>query len=346
MKHISLLRDSEDKKIASENKISKLYLDYAYSKNSLYDIAERMIKDKNELPILLNQHYRSHKDIIGFSNKNYYEEKLNIMTDENKLIKQKVSPWGIEWIDVQGKTKNLSNNHEVIAIHKKLMELRKSNLKNISLGIVTLFRSQAELITNMINKEKEFEEMDITVGTAHRFQGDEKDIIIFSLVVSEDIKQRTLNWIKTTKQLLNVAITRARSTLIIVGDKKKCIESGEILKDLAEYVESKKELDINFDSPVEEKLFNKLRKEIMKIIPQYETKIRGKKSYRLDFALFVNNNKYDIEIDGDKAHSQKVEADILRDAHLRMEGWKIRRFLASEVNENLNGVVKEIKRFY
>jgi len=345
LKHISLLRDSEDKKIASENKISKLYLDYAHSKNSLYDIAERMIKDKNELPILLNQHYRSHKDIIGFSNKNYYEEKLNIMTDENKLIKKKVYPWGIEWIDIKGKTKNLSNNHEIIAIHKKLMELRKSNLKNISLGIVTLFRSQAELITNMINKEEEFEEMDITVGTAHRFQGDEKDIIIFSPVVSEGIKQRTLNWIKTTKQLLNVAITRARSTLIIVGDKKKCIESGEILKDLAEYVESKKELNFDFDSPVEEKLFKKLNKGIIKIFPQYETKIRGGKTYRLDFALFVNGNKYNIEVDGAKAHSQKVEADILRDTHLRMEGWKIRRFQANEVNEDLDVVVEEIKRF-
>jgi len=345
LKHISLLRDSEDKKIASENKILELYLDYAHSKNSLYDITERMVKNKNESPILLNQHYRSHKDIIDFSNKYFYEEKLNIMTDENKLIKKKFYPPGIEWIDVKGKTKNLSNNHEIIAVHKKLMELKRKKLKKISLGIVTLFRSQAELITKMINHEKEFEEMDITVGTAHRFQGDEKDIIIFSPVVSEGIQQRTLNWIKTTKQLLNVAITRARSSLIVIGDKKKCIESGEILKDLVEYVESKKEFDINFDSPVEEKLFKKLSNSVMKIFPQYETKIRGKKPYRLDFALFINDNKYNIEIDGDKAHSQKVEADILRDTHLRMEGWKIRRFRASEINENLNGVVEEIKRF-
>jgi GTPase SAR1 family protein len=54
LKHISLLRESEDKKVASENKISELYLDYAYSKNSLYDIAERTIKSRDKSPILLN----------------------------------------------------------------------------------------------------------------------------------------------------------------------------------------------------------------------------------------------------------------------------------------------------
>ena len=186
--------------------------------------------------------------------------------------------------------------------------------------------------------------MDITVGTTHIFQGDEKDIIIFSPAISQGIKQTTLSWIHTTTQLLNVTITRARSVLIIVGDKKKCCDAKGFLKNLVDYAESKKQLDINFDSPIEEKLFKKLIKERIKILPQYETKIRGKKLYRLDFALFINDSKYDIEIDGDKAHSQKIESDILRDIHLRIDGWKVRRFQASRINNDINGVVEEIKR--
>src|SRR3989338_2270020 len=170
-----------------------------------------------------------------------------------------------------------------------------------------------ELIADMINKTKELENMDITVGTAHRFQGDEKDIIIFSPAISLGIKQSTLNWIHKTTQLLNVAITRARSVLIIVGDKKKCYEAGGSLKNLAEYAPSKKQLEVNFDSPIEYKLFRRLVKEKIKVLPQYETRVRSEKLYRLDFALFINNNKYDIEVDGDKAHSQKIESDILRD---------------------------------
>jgi very-short-patch-repair endonuclease len=184
--------------------------------------------------------------------------------------------------------------------------------------------------------------MDITVGTAHRFQGDEKDMILFSPAISQDIKQTTLNWIHNTTQLLNVAITRARSVLLIVGDKKKCREAGGFLKNLEEYAKSK--VDLNFDSPVEEKLFKRLTKEGVKVLPQYETKVRGKKPYRLDFALFINDNKYDVEIDGDKAHSQKIESDILRDIHLRMDGWKIRRFQASEIHNNIDKVLEDIKR--
>ena len=347
LKHISLLRETDDKKIASENKVSSLYLDYAYSKNSLYDIAERNIKSNNKSPILLNQHYRSYRDIISFSNKYFYEKKLNIMTDESKLISDKVHPRGIKWIDVRGKTiqtKSPYNKEEAIEIINILKSFNKSKLNKISFGIVTLFRAQMELIVDMIKRTTELKNMDITVGTTHRFQGDEKDIIIFSPAIAQGMKTTTLNWIHTTTQLLNVAITRARSVLIIVGDKKKCNDAGGFLKSLLEHAESNKQLDFNFDSPIEEKLFKRLNKEGVKILPQYETKIRGKKLYRLDFALFINDNKYDVEIDGDKAHSQKIESDILRDIHLRIDGWKVRRYQASEINNNLDKVVEEIKR--
>ena len=347
LKHISILNETEDKKVASENKVSPLYLDYAYSKNSLYDITERIIKSKNKTPKLLNQHYRSCRDIINFSNEYFYDKKLNIMTDEDKLISNKIHPRGVKWIDVQGKTnqtKSPSNKEEAIEIIKILKNFQKSKLKKISFGVVTLFRAQMDLIVDRIKRTKELEKMDITVGTTHRFQGDEKDIILFSPAISQGIKQTTLNWIHTTSQLLNVAITRARSVLIIVGDKKKCTEAGGFLKSLLEHAESRKELDIDFDSPIEEKLFKQLTKEGVKVLPQYETKIRGKKLYRLDFALFINDNKYDVEIDGDKAHSQKIESDILRDIHLRIDGWKVRRYQASAINNDIKRVVEEIKR--
>ncbi|MFH1636855.1 MAG: AAA domain-containing protein [Candidatus Woesearchaeota archaeon] len=345
LKHISLLGGTEDKKIAVENKVQSLYLDYAFSKNSLYDISGRVIKSKDNLPVLLNQHYRSFRDIIDFSNEHFYEKKLSIMTDEGNLIPDKIHPRGIKWVNVRGKTsksKSPYNREEAAEVIKILKGFQKA--KKVSFGVVTLFRAQMELIADLVGKTKELEKMDITVGTTHRFQGDEKDVIIFSPAISQDIKQSTLNWIHTTAQLLNVAITRARSVLIIVGDRKKCSEAGGFLQCLEEYVEAKKRSCVNFDSPVEEKLFNRLAKEGVKVFPQYETKIGGKKTYMLDFALFINEKKYDIEVDGDKSHFKTVESDILRDIHLRMEGWKVRRFKASEVLNNQGFVVEEIKR--
>lgn len=341
LKHISLLEYSEDKKIASENKVSKLYLDYAYSKNSLYDISERTIKNKNKCPALLNQHYRSHKDIINFSNEHFYDQKLDIMTDEDKLISNKTYPKGIQWIDVKGNTQGLRNNEEANKVINIIKEIRDNK---ISVGVVTLFKNQMELITERIKKTEELKEMNIKVGTAHRFQGDEKDIIIFSPAISHNIKQATLNWVHTTTQLLNVAITRAKSILIIVGDKDKCQGAGGILKGLADYCIPKKQKEINFESPIEHKLYKRLENDKIKFHYQYDTKINGSKFYRLDFALFVNKNKYDIEIDGDKAHSQKIESDSLRDTHLRLEGWKIRRFRAVDIQNNIDKVMEEIKR--
>ena len=104
LKHISLLRETQDKSIASEKHVENLFLDFSYTKNSLYDLAERTIKTKNEQPILLNEHYRSHPDIITFSNEYFYDRKLNILTDQNKLIHDQFLKKRISWVNVKGRT--------------------------------------------------------------------------------------------------------------------------------------------------------------------------------------------------------------------------------------------------
>lgn len=348
LRHISILKDHEDRKLASKNKIEKLYVDYSYSKNSLYDLGERIIRSNNQTPILLDEHYRSHEDIISFSNQYFYENNLKVKTSPSNLIESEVTPSGILWIDVKGKViypgHSCYNSEEVKEITHVLKKLVDNNMKNCSFGVVTFFREQKERIFDKINSSKELKEINVSVGTVHAFQGDEKDIMILSTVVSQGVSDRTLNWIKGTTQLLNVAVTRGKSSLIVVGDREKCISSGGILKNFVEYVESSKYKKLQFDSPVEEKLYKELKKAGVKVMPQFWTKVLRNKSYRLDFAMFVNGKKFDIEIDGDMAHSSIADYDILRDTHMRIEGWCVRRFTANEVNNNLEKVVEEIKR--
>ena len=74
------------------------------------------------------------------------------------------------------------------------------------------------------------------VGTAHRFQGDECDIMVFSPVIAEGLPQRLLRWVARTDQLLNVSITRARAALHIVGDLIVAREAGGALADFAAHV--------------------------------------------------------------------------------------------------------------
>lgn len=57
------------------------------------------------------------------------------------------------------------------------------------------------------------------VNTAHGFQGDEKDVMIYSLVVTDNSPKRKINWIDyMVPNLVNVAVTRARQTLYVVGN--------------------------------------------------------------------------------------------------------------------------------
>ena len=79
-------------------------------------------------------------------------------------------------------------------------------------------------------------ERPVTVGTAHRFQGDERDLMIFSPVVAPGIETYTERWVATTDQLLNVAITRARASLQVVGHHSRCRGAGGALGEFAAYV--------------------------------------------------------------------------------------------------------------
>ena len=66
LSHISTLKESQDKEIASKNNIKNLYTDYSFKNNSIYDISERITKEKGILPTFLDEHYRSHPHIINF----------------------------------------------------------------------------------------------------------------------------------------------------------------------------------------------------------------------------------------------------------------------------------------
>lgn len=348
LRHISILNQYIDKNLATKNNIGKNYIDFSYTNNSLYDLSERTLLATGKEPLLLNEHYRSDERIISFSNDVFYGNKLKIKTDHNKLISDLEIERGIQWIDVKGKTiqgkSSYYNKEEIEETIKLLKNISESSNKNYSIGVVCIFRGHADILEDRIRKTKEINKLDITVGTSHTFQGDEKDIMIFSPAVSQGIKTKTLSWIQSTSQLLNVAITRGRSSVIIIGDRETCKAAGGNLRKLVEYADTKKSSITKFDSPVEKKLYDALKKEKINAMPQYWVKVKDQKSYRLDFAIFINDKKYDIEVDGAMAHKNMEDYDTLRDIHMRMEGWSVRRFTANDVNNNLEKVVEEIKR--
>ncbi|MCX6664988.1 MAG: DEAD/DEAH box helicase [Euryarchaeota archaeon] len=346
LKHISMLREIEDRSIAAEKKIEGFFLDFSYSKNSLYDLGEKTIGISDEKPFFLNEHYRSHDDVIAFSNNYFYDKRLIILTDEQRLLKENGVPFGIHWNDIQGQTiasKSPYNLEEVDCVLALLSELKQLNLSDASFGVVTLFRAQMEIILEKINQRDSLRDMNITVGTAHRFQGDEKDVILFSPAISKGIKQGTLHWVHSTQQLLNVAITRARSTVFVVGDKQACLEANGVLKALAEYTEEKESKEFVLSS-FKQRLYGELVNSRIPIKVHYRWSSDTKTSpIYLDFALFTNGKKYDIEVE-EAFSSEKEQQLMMRDKQLRCGGWQVRRFYVGDNKSDPINIIEEIIR--
>ena len=211
-------------------KLRKIYgvtEEYDYIKNSIYKTY--LACDAVSGEILLRHHYRCNKQIISFNNRKYYNNKLVI--DSNS---KEVCP--LVFKDITADTTYYKNTapreaEEIIAFARKN--------KDKSIGVITPFTNQKELINDMI-KERRIE--NVTCGTVHAFQGDEKDVVLFSLALTDKTGKGTYEWLKNNKELINVATSRAKEQLIILSSKKELerlhVKEQDDLYELVQYVQT------------------------------------------------------------------------------------------------------------
>lgn len=208
--------------------------EYDYRKNSIYKtyLACDAVSDE----ILLHNHYRCNKEIIEFNNRKYYNSKLQILTQSEE--KQPLL-----YIDVQNGSSNYKNTApaEAQEIVKYAMENRDKTI-----GVITPFVNQKNLIEQSL---KERGLSNVTCGTVHAFQGDEKDVILFSTAITEQTQTGTYEWLKNNKELLNVATSRAKDKLVVLSNTKNIERlhgkgSDDDLYELIQYVRSNGESQV------------------------------------------------------------------------------------------------------
>lgn len=188
---------------------------FSYVTNSLYNVAEGVVNSHEEI-ISLREHYRSNSDIINFSNKEFYNNSLRIATSVNDLHSSLEIVHPIIWENVVGESKRpssggLLNIQEAIAVVEKLKEISIENSYIGSIGVVSPFRAQVNKIREIIHKDTDLvsrmNSVNLLINTVHGFQGDERDIIIFSPVVSDNITSGASLFLSKEENVFNVAIT-------------------------------------------------------------------------------------------------------------------------------------------
>ncbi len=329
-----------------------------YCDVSLYKAAENSLSHK---PILLTNHYRSEDQIISLCNQVFYKSQLKILSvlDYGKFPSN--LPLGIQWEDVRGEVCKLPSgsrvNQQEVGVVVKVFQKTWKEISNtdLTIGVVTPYNGQRNAIFEKIRNlvAPEALEKRIRVLTAHQFQGSEADIIIFSLVISSCGNGSSDKWYNIYPQILNVALSRARYLLYIVGDKEFCGNRKEILgkiEDIYEKIKDEEKLEeydlhAKFDTPTERIFYEELQKINLeklgyKLVPKFVAK-----RYTLDFTL-VGKKKIDIEIDGiqhEIIEGMPVLEDIERDTFLReKEGWKILRFPNYKVLSEMPKIIEEL----
>ncbi|MEU1601778.1 AAA domain-containing protein [Micromonospora matsumotoense] len=168
---------------------------------------------------LLDEHYRCHPDIVDVPNREIYQGRLTVLTDPARLAAP-ADP-AVRWRDVPGRfspgaTGSGYNQVEIDAVVAEVGDLRRA-YPDVSIGVVTPLAAHQRRLATALRDAGLTD--NLLCATIHKFQGSERDIMIVSPIGAHGMPDRTRGWLVHQTNLWNVAITRARSQLVVVGDR-------------------------------------------------------------------------------------------------------------------------------
>ena len=224
---------------------------------------------------------RMHAEIAAFPNQYFYDGKLNVafdipnlneiakqelqrqradlhfeVCDNTNIIQHYIANHRFGFVNVEDNPHLPSTNHReadlIVQFVQQIMALYKQNNKVIdpkkTIGIIAPFRNQIALIKQKLELADVPFFDQITVDTVERYQGSQRDIILYSFAVTYYSQLNALvnmNDQGNVDRKLNVALTRAKEQLFLVGNQK-ILQQNEIIKTLIEYLQSKSTQNLTF----------------------------------------------------------------------------------------------------
>lgn len=355
--HTSRLSTARDTMLRREAGLKRVEdVRFAYTESSLYNL---FAGTNGVEPVFLSETYRSTEEIANYSSRAFYSGRLRVATDERKLTTPRGMSTGIHWTEVIGTVQSGGGSgctcrDEVDAVLDIMRSLLLENNYLGTVGVVTPFRQQANRLRDALfeSDTRLYEALlrsRVHVDTAHGFQGDERDIIIFSLCAGPEMPVGSRSFLRETGNLFNVAVSRARAVLHVVGNREWAKTCGiRHILDLAVPGERPSGTVQRgpwhpHESPWEEKLYRALVEASLDPRPQFPVSGR-----RLDLALVGHGDrqlKIDIEVDGDchrNPDGTRKMDDLWRDIQLQGMGWKVMRFWTYMLREDMGACVEKI----
>ncbi len=341
--HLSFLEKAKEQSFLSQYNIDDRYqLMWRFRENSMFDLANYY----STTPVLLDEHFRSSAPIIEFSSREFYGGKIKIMspnTNNGDIVELRIVKDGKVDHDA---TRNVPECEEVVKTIQELIIKDKENTDNpVSIGVISPFRAQVDLIKKAILKVFDGDTIlkhKIDVGTAHTFQGDERDIMLLSWTFAPNSHSQSLIFAQKPN-LFNVAITRAKYKLInfISRDINELPEG--LLRDYLEYVR-KINSDITkdtFKNDFEKVVFEAIKEEFPSL--DKENKIKAgvlMGSVSADIVV----DKTVVEIDGVQDNVSSKYNDMKKQAIMERCGFNVIRITKREWDISSSACLERVRQ--
>lgn len=193
------------------------------------ELYEKLKEDRPEYSHFLKHNYRMHSSIANLISDMFYDGQIitNSELDKQKEHHLASLTYHVYWYSTEkleerqeklaGTSWNNRKNAEEV---KKLLAKINQEYQSVGIqktvGIISPYRSQSDLLNQIIKaKSEDWTHLDIEIATVDAFQGSDKDIVVFDTVRSNPSNR--LGHITDVKRL-NVALSRAKELLLIVGD--------------------------------------------------------------------------------------------------------------------------------
>jgi len=221
-------------------------------------LMERIVENKPEVVTLLKMQYRMNEEIMRFSSDWFYGNQVESAPEvKYRSILDLDIP--MSWIDTSqfefpedsdisfketfvgesfGRINKAEAELTLLALEQYFEKIGKARIldERLDVGVISPYRTQVQYLRRLLKKKEFFKPYRhlISVNTVDGFQGQERDIILISLVRANDEGQ--IGFLRDLRRM-NVAITRARMKLIILGDAST-MTRHPFYKKLYEYIDA------------------------------------------------------------------------------------------------------------